>query len=301
MSETVNVNDPIIAEMIAAGLMKAPDTMIVEIEADGANDPDAIQLDEPQSAALVQRVLAVGPEPLVAELTLADEGEVIVMADEGDLPDVVEMIEGLDEVLADESAATVEAAPADEGEAEVDFGALEQELAAQAAREEVYAEQKSEVGIVTPATTAPKSASSGTAPKREVRFAAGAAGSYVASVAGDAALEAAVNALPKKVKEKAANLIDFIHKGRTLSVFTRVAVDIMKVEGKLSNERLVRAFTTEASKRGVSEGYSIGTARSQAGQQIALFGRLGIAKPSGVVLVPNADSPLWQSLAGVTA
>lgn len=264
--------DPIIAQMIAQGLMAAPETAI-ELGDDLASLDDTL-IDTTLSGMIV------GPE-------------------------LVE-IEGLSEHL-EEIAEEIEA----QSEIEA-LDSLEETLAAQAAREEVYAEQDSKIGMIvpivaataaaptihTPASTprAPRAAGV-VAPKREARFGAGAVGSYVASVATDAALTALVEALPKKVKEKAANLVDFIYKGRTLSVFTKTAVDILNTEGKISNERLVKAFTTEASKRGMGGGYSIGTARSQAGQQVALFGRLDIATNTGGVLVPNAGNAIWQRLA----
>lgn len=267
MNNSVNtaiVDDPLIAEMLANNMIRSADPALAA--------PEEIA-DEEQ-------------DELLAELEAQDEAR--------------EEIDDLDELL-------VEATPEDDTEVHDSIlEGLEEQLAAQAAREEVYAEQDSKVGIIERPASAPVavmakpkrvSAAKATAPKREARFGTGAAGSYVASVMGDAEIATLVDGLPKKVKEKAANLVDFLHKGRPLSVFTQVAVNIMKEEGKLSNERLVRAFTTEATKRGMAAGYSIGTARSQAGQQIALFGRLGIANNAGGALVPNATSPIWQKLA----
>jgi hypothetical protein len=283
MSVTTDMQDPVIAEMIAAGLMKAPDAVIArdEDEDDFAELEAALEA-EPAGVEMIERLEPIGTD-VDSELSLALEG--------------LETVEMVETTLAPE------------GGEELDLEALERALAAQAAREEVYAEQESVIGVVTAAATprparvakapkAAKSAKAPTPPKREARFAGtGAAGGYVASVTGETEIEALVDTLPKKVKEKAANLVDFVHKGRTLSVFTRVAVDIMKSEGQLTNERLVKAFTTEASKRGLGGGYTIGTARSQAGQQIALFGRLNIAAPKGGALVPNDTSKLWQALA----
>jgi hypothetical protein len=288
MSAHLNTQDPLIAEMIAAGLLSAPDADLSPEETEEMDDAELLE---------------------ALELTDADADPVVVLeeaeldADVAADAELSQALEGLEEVEPIVAAAeTVEASE------ELDLERLEQALAAQAAREEVYAEQESVVGVVTPDPTAPAaprvrkttkaSSATGTAPKREVRYAGtGAAGAYVASVVGDAEVEALVDVLPKKVKEKAANLVDFIHKGRSLSVFTRVAVDIMKAEGKITNERLVKAFTTEASKRGLGGGYTIGTARSQAGQQIALFGRMNLATPQGGALVPNDHSKLWQALA----
>jgi hypothetical protein len=291
MSAALNVQDPLIAEMIAAGLLSAPDADLVAEEMDDAELAEAMELTDTDADADADPVVVLESADLEADAAADAE--------------LSQALEALEEVVEPIAAAETDTQADAEPEAseELDLERLEQALAAQAAREEVYAEQESTVGIVTvePAASAPrkaaKPAGTGTAPKREVRFAgSGAAGAYVASVIGDAEVEALVDVLPKKVKEKAANLVDFIHKGRTLSVFTRVAVDILKSEGKLTNERLVKAFTTEASKRGLGGGYTIGTARSQAGQQIALFGRMNLAHSVGGALVPNPDSKLWQAI-----
>lgn len=291
MSITVNPaasDDPIIAEMIANGLIRAPEPALAAPEE--IEDLDVPDTGDEEHDALLAELEAQDAAPA---------GAGVIEKLDTVAPEAADEIDDLDELL-------VEATPE---EAEVHpsiLEGLEEQLAAQAAREEVYAEQDSKVGIIERPASAPiavmakpkrVSAAKATAPKREARFGTATAGSYVAGVMGDAEIASLVDGLPKKVKEKAANLVDFLHKGRTLSVFTQVAVNIMKEEGKLSNERLVRAFTTEATKRGMAAGYSIGTARSQAGQQIALFGRLGLASNVGGALVPNAASPIWQKLA----
>lgn len=305
-----NISDELLATMAASGFLKdAPaSTRASDAEIDDL-DTQLDEIVEPQGAALIEKVAELAPveeihegdtlaEDDILDELLLDDAETAAEEDTEVHPS---LLEGLEEQLAGQITTTV---AADE---EIDLDTLETALAAKAARMEVYAEQESKVGLVELPTVkiVPAAAKTPKAPKaprvhgtaRAARFGAADAGSYVASVASDTALESAVNALPKKVKEKAANLVDFLHKGRPLSVFTRVAVDIMKSEGKISNNRLVQAFTTEATKRGMAAGYSIGTARSQAGQQIALFGRLGIANNAGGALVPNTDSPIWQKLA----
>jgi hypothetical protein len=248
------------------------------------------QTTDPVVVAMLEAGLIRNSEPALEvpeEIELAPEEETGVEAE-------LSGIEGI------EMVEPVTVAPVGAGEVSEDeiFAGLEDDLAAAAAREDVYAEQTSNVVIgATPEAprrvTRTPSVGGG---KREARFAPGQTGAYVASIIGDAEFQARVDALPKKVKEKAANLTDFLFKDRPLSVFTKAAVTILKEEGAITNERLVKAFTTEATKRGMSSGYSIGTARSQAGQQIALFGRLGIAQMHGGKLVPNGESAIWQKL-----
>lgn len=287
MSENLNSNDPLIAEMIASGLIKPNAAAVVRATDEEIEDLDAAlnEIVEPQGAGLIEKVETVAP---------------MGATDEAVDPELAEIEAQIAELEAQEQSEPAV-------ETEIDLDTIETALAAQAAREEVYAGQESTVAMIEApvAVTAAVSMKAPKTPKtprtlgaaRAARFGSGGAGGYVASVATDPALEAAVDALPKKVKEKAANLVDFLHKGRPLSVFTQVAVNILKEEGKFSNERLVRAFTLEATKRGMSSGYSIGTARSQAGQQVALFGRLGIARLAGNVLVPNEDNAIWKRLA----
>jgi len=252
-----------------------------------------------------------------ADAPIGDEPAEITVEDEGETPaETIEAVAEIDELDAALADLAIEAAPEIEGGVEtVEAGANDDlisdealagvmdELANEEAKHEVYAEQENTVTVegapdapatATKAAKAPRAA----AVPRTSRLAGSTHGAYVAAKLDDAVIEAAVDALPKKVKDKATNLVDHIKLGKELSVYTKVAVNMLKADGAISNASLVTALTNASKKSAVGVGYSIGTARSQAGQMMALFGKLGIATNDGAKgLVPNVASPLWQALA----
>jgi hypothetical protein len=236
-----------------------------------------------------------------------------------DMPETIEAVEAVeattDEIDAALADLAIEAAPEAPVETlveaesddlqEEDIFSVVAELEAEEAKHEVYAEQESDIGEETPAIEAtPARSAEPKAPKesraapvpRSSRLAGATHGDYVAAKLDDAAIAAAVDGLPKKVKDKAANLVDHIKAGKALSIYTQVAVDMMRRDGAITNAKLVEALQASGKKDG--SGTSIGTARSQAGQMMALFGKLGLARPDGAKgLVPDADNKLWQALA----
>ncbi len=242
-------------------------------------------MSDAQMADLMQEMAAAGLLPPPAEITVEDETE--------------------SETPEQDFAVT---APIPEAELE----ALEGELELADAKREVYAEQPAEgEGFVEPVMVetlperepeavevpapveAPKVERKPAAP-RVSRFAIG-AGSYVAGLAGDPELAAIVDGLPKKVKDKAANLIEHVQKGKALSVYTQTAIGLVRDTGALTSKALVDAYLAQ-SKRSGGEGYSIGTARSQAQQMMTLLTRLGILVKSGDALAINHASPLAARL-----
>lgn len=290
-------HDELTAMMASAGLLadEAPaiagaDEIMVEDEpveaapmTAGANIIDELE------AALAQLTIEAGPaEPVAVETAVEAQGDEIHDAETDSL-----------NVLRDEVAVNADDILGDD-----DIEALVNELAVEEAKAEAYAAQGSEVEVTGNEGTAPATPAVAKPPKappapRVSRLAGSTHGAYVATVMSDPALEAAVAGLPKKVKDKATNLVDHIQMGRPLSVYTRVALDMLQKDGSLSNSKLVDALTTHAKRSNPGAGYSIGTARSQAGQMMSLFGKLGICATDGAKgLVPNAESALWQKLTG---
>lgn len=192
------------------------------------------------------------------------------------------------------------------------------ELATHEARQELYAEQESHADLVEPENEVLEASEAGKSRARKARAASTAPkaprvartgtfaspGAYVASFVGPtveliegqpafntAELVDGINA--KKITEKAVNFFDHFHKGRTLSVFTQIALDTLKREGQISAKRLVEVYQSTAKRSGSS--YNDGTARSQAQQEITLLKRLGIVTGSGIA---DTASTYWQKISG---
>jgi hypothetical protein len=250
-----------------------------------------VEMDELTRMMVESGFLSPGAVGAPAEVEIADE------VDDGAVPE-------LDEVSgAIEINGAIEEPPELEELVELPdetLTAVAGAIAADEIRAESYAEQDSEVGFVEPPIEAPKvpgkpRKAKSTGPVTRGRGMSPA--EYVAKLTGDTTLVGVVETLPKKVKEKAANLFDHLHGGKSLSVFTRVALTMLAAEGSISGPRLVAALQA-GSKRGGGDGYSLGTARSQAQQQMTLLAKLGIAKRDGDKLVPDPESALWQALSG---
>jgi len=259
-------HDELTAMMIEQGLMPAPKTI---------GEPDEIVVGEDEI------VTASGNDAIDAELDAA-------LAE-----------------LSLEVTPEIEVAP--EGSADISeevLAGIVGELEAEEARHAAYNEQETSVEGETPEVEgevpvkAVKASRAAPAAPRTSRLAGATHGAYVAAKLDDAAIAAAVDGLPKKVKDKATNLVDHIKGGKPLSVYTLIAVNMLRTDGVMTTPKLVDALVGASKKSAIGVGYSIGTARSQAGQMISLFGKLGIAKPDGAKgLVPDADNAIWQALA----
>lgn len=226
------------------------------------------------------------------------------------LPEEIEHIEGLEEIAGTELMAEIEEiVPVEAVEEIIDevpgevLEMIEGTIAHAEAKAEAYATQESDVDLINVpvvATTTPlpgkpaRAKRAASSAPREPRF-NGSAGEFVAAALADDGLKAVVDGMPIKVREKAVNLVEHVTKGKALSVYTQVAVDMLKTEGKLSAKKLVEHLQVVSKKNG-GAGYSIGTARSQAQQQMTLLQGFGIAAKTGTELVPSASSPLWAKL-----
>jgi hypothetical protein len=75
--------------------------------------------------------------------------------------------------------------------------------------------------------------------------------------------------LPKKVGEKAVNLIAHLGGGAKLSCYTEIAIKMLVSKGELTSKELIDRY--------IARPYSEGTSRSQCGQMMQLLPALGLA------------------------
>lgn len=92
----------------------------------------------------------------------------------------------------------------------------------------------------------------------------------------------------KKVADKFDNLFVAVNAGRDPSVYVTACLKTLVAKGTVTTNDLVTALTESK--------YTIGTARSQAGQVMALFATLKIGMRSGQTLTLNPDSLLVEKL-----
>lgn len=101
-------------------------------------------------------------------------------------------------------------------------------------------------------------------------------------------------ALPKKIREKMANVFVSVVSGHQLSVYTQDAVAYLKANGKASVSDL-RAMYMEGN--GVNhKGYSLGTAGAQSSQMMKLLPAISVAFREGNTLTFNDESPLAKHI-----
>ena len=93
--------------------------------------------------------------------------------------------------------------------------------------------------------------------------------------------------LPKKVGEKAVNLIQALRSSASISVYTRYAMDMLVKDGEVTAAKLRAAY--------IARPYTPGTASAQSSQMMRLLPDLGIAKLVGGVLTPRDDSTLLEA------
>jgi hypothetical protein len=94
--------------------------------------------------------------------------------------------------------------------------------------------------------------------------------------------------LAKKVKEKAINAFQSASGQASLSVFTQIAIDLLKDKGSITG--------ADIKNRYLARPYSPGTASAQSSQLMQLLSVLQIATRSGNTLDINEDSPLLALL-----
>jgi hypothetical protein len=216
-----------------------------------------------------------------------------------------------DAAPASNDEAIVAELPAATAEAEVDLEALDAEAAAETIKSEAYAEQAADESDGT-ATVTPITAAKPRTPR--VSRAAGAKAFDVLKGAmnddqmlkvamlssGDAedvslvdSLRDTVNGLAKKVGDKATNLLRHAGDPKKVQKFTGIGLAHLIEHGSTSSTLLTKEFQ--------DQGYTIGTARSQANQLMALLPALKVADKSGRNLTLRADSNIVSAYKGATA
>lgn len=194
---------------------------------------------------------------------------------------------------------------------ETDEAALEMVIA----KDEVYAEQESSEVLDEPvavikekkakAAKAPKAPRAAAAPKAPAptRDPAMLPESAFILTPAHSAIDPEVNKadvlasrpLQKKIAEKFDNLLVSLAAGRAPSVYTMDCFRVLDLKKSCTSGDLVAALCA-TTKRGGSDTYSIGTARSQVGQCMELFKVLGIADRAKSALTLNEDSLLAVQL-----
>jgi hypothetical protein len=94
---------------------------------------------------------------------------------------------------------------------------------------------------------------------------------------------ASFDAMPKKVGEKAINMLSFLETGATLSVYTQIAIELLVKDGSITSESLRAKY---------SEKYTKGTAGAQSSQMFHLLPAFGIAERAGNSMTLDATSTI---------
>ncbi|MDX7711769.1 hypothetical protein [Aeromonas caviae] len=301
--------------------MNALDQALAELEAD-------IDAAVPPAAAVAEEVIEVVAEvtteasvPPVDEL--ADLEAILGMdataaapaaatAPSAEVPAVDTVnsdLDALEELLGEAEVSSPDA---------VTLEAVEQELSLAETREELYAETSPDAaGAVDLTAEAAKAPAKSDAPVKMKSRAHGASKPSAALVArlgsveavethlridaGDSSLSAKeltellkermaeLDTLPKKVGEKAVNLIAHLAGGAKLSCYTEIALGMLLETGELSSKALYDRYKARP--------YSEGTSRSQCGQLMQLLPAMGIAeRPTTGSLTLVKDSPMANAL-----
>lgn len=101
-----------------------------------------------------------------------------------------------------------------------------------------------------------------------------------------------IDAMPKKVGEKAANMFSFLKTGERLSEYTKIGLKRLIEKGSVSSKELVETMRWWPDG---SMHYEEGTARSQSQQLMTLFPAMKIATKSGSVLTLNPESTIVEA------
>ena len=228
----------------------------------------------------------------------------------------------LEDISEDVDIAAVEAALNGEGDvaleindsdfADVDEDALSAAIEADDAKSAAYKDAKSTIDVnddeapakETTATKAKRGAAVGKT--RDM-------GDFVAAVKtilGDDAIldseegpldeeqlaQAMHNVTQIKVREKVVNLLQHVTQGASLSVYTKIAAELL-VKAQLDGCKPLSL--ADIKKAYEAKGYKSGTVNAQAGQMMVLFSSLSMAKRGSVrgILEPNPNSVILDALA----
>lgn len=208
----------------------------------------------------------------------------------------------LEALIGDATEAAETTAEAVAEDVDIDLEEIEAAAAAETLKQEAYAEQEAEeadaaVATVTPIakSRAPRSSVSGMKPSAAIEKVLGEEGLARAAmlVTGEQEspeitqqLKDTVDSLAKKVGDKAVNLLRYAGQPNKLQGYTRLGIEHLINAGDANSRSLTDHLQ--------AQGYTIGTARSQANQLMSLLPALGIATRSGKQLTLNKDSGLLK-------
>ncbi|MGU5794221.1 hypothetical protein ACV1DW_15430 [Aeromonas hydrophila] len=298
--------------------MNALDQALAELEADiDAAVPPAAAVAEEVIEVLTEETVEAAAPPVdeLADLEAMlgmDAAPVAAATPSAETPAVDTVnndLDALEELLGETEVPTPDA---------VTLEAVEQELSLAETREELYAETAPDAaGAVDLTADAAKTPAKSDAPVKMKSRAHGASKPSAALVArlgsveavethlridaGDSSLSAKeltellkermaeLDTLPKKVGEKAVNLIAHLAGGAKLSCYTEIALEMLLETGELSSKALYDRYKARP--------YSEGTSRSQCGQLMQLLPAMGIAeRPTTGSLTLVKDSPMASAL-----
>jgi hypothetical protein len=94
---------------------------------------------------------------------------------------------------------------------------------------------------------------------------------------------ASFDTMPKKVGEKAINLMSYRETGAALSVYTKIAIELLVEAGSITSDLLRLKY---------SEKYTKGTSSAQSSQMFHLLPAFGIAQRSGNTLTLDPSSTI---------
>lgn len=235
----------------------------------------------------------------------------ILIEDAADLESVEALLDGLEDIIEDEIVeveedvleplepevleAIEDAGQADGVEPEVLDAADESILEMEIAKEEVYAAAETGPEVVdepVAAVTAakPKASKAPKAPSvvRDLSALPDAVFTLTVDTPPNKAAVIAARPGAKKVAEKFDNVFVSLAANRAPNVYTVKAFNALVEKSTMTTGDFVAAFK--------ADGYTEGTARSQAGQIMALFDVLGIAKRKGNSLTLNEESAVAAKL-----
>ncbi|WP_415721688.1 hypothetical protein [Photobacterium ganghwense] len=243
-------------------------------------------------------------EKTSADKNACDIDDLDMLLGELDMPEVEE--QKIEEPVAaadneDDSLSYLDEMLDELNESSKDIGKLSDgELAAQSAKE-------AQLDIAAGEAVAPKQDDEfveGEAKPKRKRVATGGktAEEYVADKS-DTAFEAVgiakeefalmLNALPKKVKDKAKNILAWANDEAELSIYTRLCLEYLVKNGNATSGDFRTHLMSNPEKP-----YTVGTAGSQAGQMMALLPAVGMATKDDKSITLNRENPLSAKFIG---
>lgn len=122
---------------------------------------------------------------------------------------------------------------------------------------------------------------------------------FLPSTPADAAkttILGACDVMPKKTREKAVNLMDWYVRSHSLSVYTKIALELLLEEGTISSTALRNRYLSNPGKS-----YTLGTANAQTGQVMKLLSAFCIINQHGDVDLDHGMVKRFKDIFGSAA